>query len=237
MSGDDIRDAAIEFAKQNRMRIALELTDPAKYPPTEQPITVFMAGSPGAGKTEFSKNFIAILQEDTDRKVIRIDPDDIRSYMPGYTGSNSNLFQDAISLIVEKMHDLALSRRQTFIFDGTFSRYEKAADNINRSLNKKRSVIIFYIYQRPELAWKFTQARESVEGRNIPKEAFIQQFLGAQQTVNRISTEFRGRVAIFVVQKDLEKNEVSTPVKMSPDSQIDDYIQERYTEEDLKKLI
>jgi|SRR3989344_5670079 len=237
MSDDDVRNLAIEFAKRNKNRIARELTDTAKYPPTEQPISVFMSGSPGAGKTEFSKNFIATLEEGSDRKVIRIDADDIRSYMPGYTGGNSNLFQGAVSLIVEKVHDLALSHHQNFIFDGTFSRYEKAVDNINRSLNKGRSVIVFYIYQRPELAWKFTQARETAEGRNIPKDAFIQQFLGAWQTVNRISTEFHGRVAIFIVQKDLEKNEVGTTVKMSPGSQIDDFLQEHYTEEDIKRLI
>lgn len=237
MSKGDTRNAAIEFAKRNKNNIARELTDPAKYPPTEFPISVFMAGSPGAGKTEFSKNLIAHLEEDSDRKVIRIDPDDIRQYVPGYTGSNSNLFQGAISLIVEKMHDVALSQCQNFIFDGTLSKYEKAADNINRSLRKGRSVIIFFMYQRPELAWKFTVAREALEGRNIPKNVFIEQFLSARRTVNRISTEFHEHVAIFLVQKDLEKNEVGTIVKMPPKKRVDDYIHEHYTEEDLRNRL
>lgn len=64
---------------------------------------------------------------------------------------------------------------------------KKAADNIRRSLEKNRQILIFYIYQKPEVAWKFTQARETAEGRNIPKSAFIDQFLGARETVARIS--------------------------------------------------
>ena len=53
-----------------------------------------MAGSPGAGKTEVSKAFAALLEElpaqgfDGLGKVLRIDPDDYRAYLPGYTGSN-----------------------------------------------------------------------------------------------------------------------------------------------------
>ena len=231
MDDEQIRGAAIEFAKRNKMRIAQELIDPATYPSTEHPISVFMAGSPGAGKTEFSKNLISILEEEGNRKVIRIDPDDVRSYMPGYTGSNSNLFHGAVSLIVEKMHDLALHQRQNFVFDGTFSKYQKAAGNIDRSLSKERPVFIFYIYQRPELAWRFTEAREAAEGRNIPKLAFIEQFLGARETIDRVSAEFQDRVGIFIIQKDFERNRVEAIVKMLSNSKVDDYIAERYSED------
>jgi UDP-N-acetylglucosamine kinase len=61
-----------------------------------------MAGSPGAGKTEFSKNFINILvKKEPSRKVVRIDPDEIRAWFPEYNPKRSELYQSAVSLGVD----------------------------------------------------------------------------------------------------------------------------------------
>lgn len=158
MTDDKIRAQAIEFARQNKKRIARNLTDKAKYKPDVTPTSVFMAGSPGAGKTEYSKNLLAMLGKSDNGHVIRIDGDEIRSVFPAYTGKNSRLFQPAISIIIDKVHDCALENKQTFIMDGTFSKYEKAESNIKRSLGADRPVFIFYLYQKPEIAWKFTVA-------------------------------------------------------------------------------
>ena len=237
MTNEEIRAQAIEFAKRNKVRIAEEMTDPAKYAPDVVPISVFMAGSPGAGKTEFSKSLIKILEADEERRVVRIDGDEVRPLIPEYTGNNSHLFQGAISLVVEKMHDLVLHNKQSFVLDSTFSNYAKAADNIRRSLEKSRAVFIFYIYQKPEVAWKFTQAREEAGGRNIPKSAFIEQFFGAREAVDQISSEFSDRVVIFLVKKDFEKNTVENIVKIGPKGNIDEHITERYTEDELEECL
>ena len=45
------QDEAVAFARARRKEIARRLTDPAIYPPEADPVSVFMAGSPGAGKT------------------------------------------------------------------------------------------------------------------------------------------------------------------------------------------
>ncbi len=233
-----IQSNAIAFAKKERKRIAREHTDSSKYKPDEFPVSVFMAGSPGAGKTEFSKNMISILEKDKERKVIRIDGDEVRGKLPGYTGINSYLFQGAISLIVEKIHDFVLSQKQSFVLDGTFSKYEKALDNIKRSLDKGRKVFIFYVYQHPATAWKFTKKREEAEGRNIPKEFFIEQFLGARETVGRIRKEFGDEVTIFFVKKDFEDNTLEDVVVIKPKgAPIDEYIKERYTKDELINML
>jgi adenylylsulfate kinase-like enzyme len=238
MPDEEISQIAVDFARHNKLRIAKELTDPDEYLPDAFPVSVFMAGSPGAGKTEFSKNLISLLEEGNRHSVVRIDGDELRTFLPGYTGSNSRLFQGAMSLIVEKMHDLVLHQKQSFVLDGTLAGYEKSLDNIRRSLTKNREVIIFYIYQKPEVAWRFTQAREKAEGRNIPKESFINQFLGARETVNKIAQEFGEKVAIFFVKKDFEKNMVESIIKIDPkNSQIDDHVQERYTRDTLEKCL
>ncbi|MBI5079114.1 zeta toxin family protein [Candidatus Wolfebacteria bacterium] len=238
MTDEEIRAQAIEFAKQNKVRIAKELTDLVRYASDITPVSVFMAGSPGAGKTEFSKNLIKILEGDEERRVVRIDGDEVRPLIPEYTGNNSRLFQGAISLIVEKIHDLVLHNKQNFVLDSTFSNYTKAADNVRRSLEKNRVVFIFYIYQKPEVAWKFTQAREETEGRNIPKSAFIEQFFGAREVINQISGELGDKVVIFLIKKNFEKNTVEDIIKIDlKGGKVDDYIAERYTKDELEKCL
>ncbi|MEK9131411.1 MAG: zeta toxin family protein [Patescibacteria group bacterium] len=238
MNDELIRRQAVEFAKSNRRRLAKELTDTSKYVPDEIPISVFMAGSPGAGKTEYSKNFIEILEKDNQRKVIRIDSDELRRHIPGYRGNNSYLFQGAVSILVEKIQDMALENEQTFLFDGTLSKYDKAVANINRSLDKFRRVFILYVYQQPEVAWRFTVARESVEGRHIPKDAFIEQFIGARETVERIRKEFDSRVVIFLVKKNFETHEVEEVIEIKPnDYPVDYYLKVSYTKDDLEGLL
>ena len=238
MIEEDVKKKAIDFARKNRKRIAQEPTDLKKYQSDPTPISVFMSGSPGAGKTEYSRNLIMLLEQFTEHYVIRIDSDEIRSYFPDYTGKNSRLFQGATALVVEKIHDYALEQKQTFILDGTFSRYDKAAKNIQRSLKKGRSVIIFYVYQEPKIAWEFTQAREAAEGRNIPKEAFIEQFLGAKETVERICREFASQVAIFLVRKNFQSNKVEYVERIEQGGRaVDDFIKEAYSKEALEKLL
>lgn len=238
MENDEIISQAIKFAKSEKEKIARELTDIDKYKPDKNPVSVFMAGSPGAGKTEFSKRLIQIFEKDRERQVVRIDADDIRPLMPGYTGNNSFLFQGAVSLVVEKIHDNVLHQNQSFIFDQTFSKYEKAKSNIKRSLDKKRPVLIFYVYQEPKVAWDFTQARELLEGRNIPKKAFIEQFLGAKNTVSKILRDYGGLAPVFIVKKNFETNVVDDVVEVDYSKHsIDYYFTDSYTEDDLNKIL
>ena len=75
---------ALEYARANKKAIAKRLTDPAVYVPEKDPVSVFMAGSPGAGKTEASIELIAKLGT----PVIRIDPDELRREFSAYTGEN-----------------------------------------------------------------------------------------------------------------------------------------------------
>lgn len=239
MTDDEkIKLQAEKFARANRQRIAKEFTDLSVYIHDEIPTSIFMAGSPGAGKTEYSRNLIKILEGKVNHRVMRIDSDELRQHMPGYTGGNSYLFQTAVSLIVERIHDMALDNKQTFLLDGTLSRYEKTASNIKRSLHKLRQVRIFYVYQKPDVAWAFTQAREKIEGRHIPKDVFIQQFLDSRETIARIRKDFDDAVVISLVKKNFETHVVEDIVGFFHGGhQIDYYLGPRYTQHDLKKLL
>ena len=149
MLNDMVLSNALIFAKKEKKRIAKERTNPKKYQPDELPVSVFMAGSPGAGKTEYSKNVISILEKNKDHSVIRIDGDDVRSELPGYTGKNSSLFQGAISLIVEKIHDFALAQKQSFVMDGTMARF---SSRVERSPELgKGPALLFWLRARASL--------------------------------------------------------------------------------------
>ena len=105
-----VSDAALQFAKKHKKSIAQRLTNPEIYTPEDHPVSVFMAGSPGAGKTEASLELLAKFGS----PILRIDADELRAQCPGYTGSNSSLFQAAVSVLVDKVHDLALEQKQRF---------------------------------------------------------------------------------------------------------------------------
>lgn len=160
-----IEKEALDYARAQKKTIATRLTNPAIYLSEENPVSVFMAGSPGAGKTEAS---IELLKK-IGTPVIRIDPDELRDEFPDYSGENAWLFQKAVSVLVDRIHDTALEQRQSFLLDGTLSRYDVARKNIERSLKRKRAVQILYVYQEPRLAWAFVQAREAAEG-HIPEK-------------------------------------------------------------------
>ncbi len=132
---ESIQAVALQFARKNKKAIAKRLTDKSRFMPEEEPVSVFMAGSPGAGKTEASIELLALIEENG-TEILRIDPDDLRHEFTHYTGTNSWLFQKGVSVLVEKIHDLALKQKQSFLLDGTLSNYQKAEQNISRSLKK-----------------------------------------------------------------------------------------------------
>lgn len=195
-----LNEQAMEWARKNKKRFARELTDKTLILPEESPVSVFMAGSPGAGKTEVSKALVKVLGE----KILRIDPDEFRQLLPGYDGTNSWLFQGAVSVLAGKVLDLALEQRQSYLLDGTLSNLEKATQNIERALNKDRSVLIVYVYQEPLQAWQFVKAREESEGRRIPADKFVDQLLGARDVVNALKIKFGNLVQVDVIYKDID---------------------------------
>jgi len=76
------------FARANKKAIAKRFTDVARFTPEDEPVSVFMAGSPGAGKTEASIELLVMVEE-SGVEILRIDPDELRYEFPDYTGNNS----------------------------------------------------------------------------------------------------------------------------------------------------
>ena len=228
-----IKGNADTFANSHKNEIAKELTRIDIFLPDINPVSVFMAGSPGAGKTESSKNLIKKFSKD-DHQILRIDPDELRSKIPGYTGDNSYLFHGAVSILVEKIHDLALKNNQSFVFDGTLSKIHIARKNIERSLSRGRFVQIFYVYQDPVQAWNFVQKRELIEGRRIEKEHFITQYFAARDSVNCLKKEFGEKVKVDLLVKNIDGTDQFYKENIDV---IDNYIKEKYSIDTLKSVL
>jgi predicted ABC-type ATPase len=227
-----IRNNALEFAKRNKKAIARRLTNPNIYLPEDQPVTVLMAGSPGAGKTEASIALIEWLGDGS--KVLRVDPDDLRTEFAEYTGGNSWLFQAAVSILIEKIIDFALAQKQSLLLDGTLSNYAVARKNVDRSLQKGRVVQILYVYQEPHLAWSFVCAREALEGRQIPVAQFIDQYFAARDVVNRLKNDLGNRIKVDLL---LKNNDNSNRVYEANVDRIDSFIPEKYDRATIEQVL
>lgn len=105
-------------------------------PEEESAVSVFMAGSPGAGKTETAKSMISQFKKEHGVEVVHIENDELRKEFEDYNGLNSPLFQNAATRLVEAIHDRALKKKVSFLLDSTLSSFEKAKSNIERSLKK-----------------------------------------------------------------------------------------------------
>ena len=226
-----IWDEAIVFARSNKKAIGRRLTNKEQYPPEEEPVSVFMAGSPGAGKTEAS---IALVNLFADTAILRIDPDELRNEFAAYTGGNSWLFQGGVSILVEKILDFAIEQRQSFLLDGTFSNLAVARRNVERSLKRGRFVQILYVYQNPVLAWGFVKAREEAEGRRIRPEHFVDQYFAARDVVNALKLEYGGDVHVDLLLKHIDN---SGRLYKAGVDKIDYHIPEQYTRADLTAML
>ncbi len=226
-----IQEQARQYIKTHAKELIALYASDDLYHRVAEPITLFMAGSPGAGKTEVSKSFIknfAVMP-------IRIDADEIRSFCPGYIGTNASLFQDAASKGVNILYDHAREKGINCIIDGTFS-YAGAMENIERSLNRGRKIQIWYVYQDPIRAWEFTKAREIKETRHVSKETFIKGFMESRINVRKAKLQYGNKVQVNILIKDYEKNTEDIWLNVTV-QELDQKAGQVYSEETLQKIL
>ncbi len=230
-SDTEISSEAVEYIKSHKQELLNKFC--SGYLPQSKPVSIFMAGSPGAGKTEFSKALIELIPE-YKSSIVRIDPDEIRLWLPQYIPGKAELFQEAVSSGVSKLHDYVKSKSISFLLDGTFANLARARQNVQMSLDKNYAVKIQYVFQPPEIAWQFTQEREKVEGRNIKRESFISQYLNSRETVAIIKEEFGNLIEVDLIERDVIKN--TNNILFNVDN-VDRYLSKKYSKSDLESLI
>ena len=224
-SEEEISERALAYAAKHKKTIVADAIK--NFTEEEYPISIFMAGSPGAGKTESSRQIAKNIGN-----VLRIDADALRNHFQecGYNGKNSHLFQRAASRLVHKIHDAALEKKISFLLDGTFANESIAMQNIERSLKRERSVFIVFVYQSPWIAWNFVLAREVAEGRRIRMEDFAEKFCASREVVNKMKEKFKDKIELMLLSKDLDGADKFFKKSVE---RIDDHIPKKYTESEI----
>ena len=240
MTIDDekIAEEAVGYVKKHKKEL-LNAFIPSDIKPTDEPQSIFMAGAPGVGKTEFSIDLKTKLEDkNPGTQVLHIETDRVREWVPGYDGSKSMLFQRAASLGVEKILDAALHRGYHLILDGTFASTEKATSNIERSTNiTGRITGITFIYLDPLDAWRLTKGRERKEGRVVPVEVFVDAFFMSIENVNAMKSQFGKKVILDLYKKKIEGEDIKFERTEQNISTIDSYIETKYNRDTLKEAI
>lgn len=230
-SDQEIEADAVAFIKTHQKDLIQKFAPPEICHPVEIPTSLFMAGSPGAGKTEVSKSLVKQFNDIP----IRIDADEIRAECPGYNGTNAHLFQSAANKGVNILYDYARHKNLNCILDGTFA-YAGAAENIQRSLDRKRKVEVWFVYQDPLKAWEFTKAREARETRHVSREIFIKTFFDSRRNACAVKERFGGEIKLNLLTKDYEKNEEDVHLNISA-VELDRATDSRYSLEELIRIL
>lgn len=224
-----LSEKAVIWIKKNRKQLINHFVPPTEHIPESTPVSIFMAGSPGAGKTEISKWLVGQYED----KPVRIDADEIRVFCDEYSGANAHVFQKAATKGVNILYDYVLGHKLSVILDGTFA-YSDAIKNIERSLEKKRKVEIVFVYQDPVTAWGFTKIREIMERRRVSRDVFISAYLKSQAHANEAKERFGEQIELSLLIKNFKNDLEGMHLNIT---KIDSYLPNRYSKEELEKLI
>src|SRR5947209_19199595 len=107
----------LKWAQENKKRIAREFVRKIERAAHEQPVGIFTAGLPGAGKTEFTQELLKNLIDPP----LRIDMDEIAQLIEGYNPATAHLFRSGASVILARIYDEVTKAGLDFVFDGTFA--------------------------------------------------------------------------------------------------------------------
>ena len=117
--------------------------------PSEEPDAVFMAGIPGAGKTE-----VALGLANRYKNHIVIDTDAFRIQFPGYDGSNSSQFQKASAWLVEQSFKFVVDKGYSFILGCNICSF-KCREEYHSNIKKWVSCDVILCLSRPTSSMEF----------------------------------------------------------------------------------
>ena len=218
-------DKYLDYAKAHKNQFIADIISNKKQ--LEDRSAVFMAGSPGAGKSEVASSISSIYPN-----YVVIDADYFRSKFPDYNGKNSSEFQKAASWLVEQSFKYVIENGYSFILDATFALIS-SNNNIKRTLKNYFKPIIFYVYQEPSIAWDFTKKREEIEGRVVPKETFINAFFKSRENIIKAKTKYP-EIELNIVLKDFDNN--ISDVHFDAEN-VELIIAQKYTYEELEEKL
>lgn len=230
----DVEILSVAWAKSNYRKVLVELFPADIYPKQEKPFSIFLAGAPGVGKTEFGSALIKSLTAiDGSSPIIHLDVDAFRERFKEYDGKNSSDVQRACTILFEKTFDHIQKNSQNAIIDITFSS-PKSVDDVRRSINRGRSVNISYLYQDPLIAWNYTKKRERLEGRLVPKKVFLDAYFNSRDNVQKAKDLFKDKITLDLYIKSDDNSVKKQHLNVQA---ISGYLKESYTRKELEDTL
>ena len=221
----------LAWAKSHKRAVIAKLLTDSGAEPQALPAAIFMAGLPGAGKTELSRNII----KDSGVSLLRIDMDEIAELIPGYTPERADSFRKPATILLAEAFSYALKHQISFMLDGTFSSAQ-AINNIARCLKRGVPVQIIYAFQDPKLAWEFTLAREKVEHRSIKFDGFVDSYYRTIANIKTVGKKYATQITLDIAVKD-RQNQVAQWFRSVDPSKIDEILRVEYNKDKLVKYI
>lgn len=208
-----------------------KLVETCGVTPDEEPAGFFMAGLPGSGKTEISKNLI----KDSGVKLLRIDMDEIAESLPDYTPERADEFRRPATALLSECFSYALHHNISFIMDGTFGS-SQASKNIERCLRRGFRVKIIYALQDPRIAWQFTVAREKIEHRAIKFDGFVESYYKTIHNIMTVCDTYSDAISIDIAIK-TTNNKIGKWIRGARRQDIDNLLGIEYNKDKLIKHI
>lgn len=210
----------LQWTKDHKTDIVNHTLQP--YHSSDNPTAIFMAGLPGAGKTEFLNNLSIYGDE-----FITIDLDFLVSQIYGYSPENYYNYRKAGNILVSALLDKVLKQHISFALDGTFA-HPQALKNIERALKHGFEVDLFFIAQTPKISWKNTQARRLVTGRPIDYDGFTKTCHSIIPNLQEVRKSFQNDPNFFfqVIQR-ISPNHYES---ISNIQKVDTFLTEKYNE-------
>lgn len=158
---------------------------------------IFLAGAPGAWKTEFLETIFTDLKDN----FIVIDVDKYRNLFKWYNWDNANNFQNGSVKVADKVLKFCFKNNLNFIFDWTFRNFNKIKENFWQCKKYNRKSLITLIYQEPRISFYYTFLRKLKKKRNVPIDIFIDWFYGSIQNVFKAKKDFHNLDLIIAHKK------------------------------------
>lgn len=220
-----------DWVRSHKKGFARKLISNSGAVKSDNPAAIFMAGLPGAGKTEFTKSWI----ENSGLRVVRLDMDEIASQIDTYSPKKADKYRKAASTLLNCTYDRVVNGKYNFIMDGTFGG-SSAIKNIERAVGHGYHVKVIYIYQEPKIAWEYTVARERVEYRAIEPDGFLESYYKTLGNLKKLDELSLDGVSIDLVVKNVQNRIVKVYDSISM-KDIDQYVNIEYNKDNLRKSI
>ncbi|MBD7965443.1 zeta toxin family protein [Fictibacillus norfolkensis] len=181
-----IKETKVTFTNENNMytkerealhqKIMATLIKQSKMDSFQPPVAILVGGGSASGKTSLCQTIVKQNLKKKKRKLITIDPDEIKKLIPEYQAFQKTFPSSAATLvhkesvdISEKLVNRMIESERSFLLEGTMAKTGKYVSLVNRLLNRRYEVNVYIVDVPVHVAIEREAIRARKTGRSIPR--------------------------------------------------------------------